>query len=699
MPPPACLFVLSRTLQTYSMLLKRITLENIRSYPSGTVSFPEGSVLLSGDIGSGKSTILLAIDFALFGIQKDLSGASLLRHGKEQGSVELDFEVGGKEYSIKRTLKRSKDSVRQSSGYVISGSPDKGGAVRKDLTAQESKSFILELLGYPQEALKKDSALIYRYTVYTPQEAMKEIIESDVDDRLGLIRRLFGIDKYKRIAENAETIARELRGKARELLGAVADLDLKRRESDSLAKDLSAAEKALAEAKVKSALQEHAALKKKSELEELQSRIEEVQKKKQDYASLKKECDLLAEDCERAKARIAESDPKLKDLEARMEKFNLKKPAATLREIEAGIAECEKKEREAVSKISSLETEAASLSRIFDKGTCGTCGQKVADGESFKKGIDEKRAEVAKLRAGQAELRAKVEALRKEVRAAQEHESALRELSSLSERKKDLLEGKSRYESELKDKQARYKALAEKLNAVVREIKELKGETLSQELKGLQKAYEELRSVWESVRREEAGLAQRVAGLKDRAASLASEIKRKEEAKSLMESYASSDRWLREFFVNLMGTIEKHAMVSVQHQFDSLFRKWFSMLVMDDGLSARIDDRFSVIVEQDGFESDYAFMSGGERTAIALAYRLALNRVINDLIERIRTKDLLILDEPTDGFSSDQMDSVRDVLAELGTRQTIIVSHEPKIESFVDRTIRFVKENGVSRVV
>jgi exonuclease SbcC len=166
-----------------------------------------------------------------------------------------------------------------------------------------------------------------------------------------------------------------------------------------------------------------------------------------------------------------------------------------------------------------------------------------------------------------------------------------------------------------------------------------------------------------------------------------------------MDSYTTYDQWIRDFFVKLMGTIEKHVMVNVQHEFNSLFQKWFSTLVMDEELSARVDDRFSVIIEQGGFETEYSFMSGGERTAVALAYRLALNRVINDLTENIKTKDLMILDEPTDGFSSDQMDSVRDVLNDLNSKQTIIVSHEPKVESFVDTTLRFVKENGVSRVI
>ena len=112
----------------------------------------------------------------------------------------------------------------------------------------------------------------------------------------------------------------------------------------------------------------------------------------------------------------------------------------------------------------------------------------------------------------------------------------------------------------------------------------------------------------------------------------------------------------------------------------------------------KLDDTFSVVAEQDGYESSVENLSGGEKTSVALAYRLALNRVINDVMSTIRTKDLLILDEPTEGFSSEQLDKVREVLDELGAKQVIIVSHESKVESFVDHVIRIEKHGGVSIV-
>ena len=157
--------------------------------------------------------------------------------------------------------------------------------------------------------------------------------------------------------------------------------------------------------------------------------------------------------------------------------------------------------------------------------------------------------------------------------------------------------------------------------------------------------------------------------------------------------------WLEEYFTPLTISIEKQVMIHIHHLFNELFKEWFTILIDNEGISARIDDSFSPVIEQNGYEIAFTNLSGGEKTSASLAYRLALNRVINDVIHDIKTKDLLILDEPTDGFSSEQLDKVREVLDRLRLQQTIIVSHETKIESFVENVIRIEKEGQISRVV
>jgi exonuclease SbcC len=62
------------------MRLQRLYLNNIRSYTNHVIDFRDGITLFEGDIGSGKSSILNAIEFALFGLG-NLSGGHLLRVG------------------------------------------------------------------------------------------------------------------------------------------------------------------------------------------------------------------------------------------------------------------------------------------------------------------------------------------------------------------------------------------------------------------------------------------------------------------------------------------------------------------------------------------------------------------------------------------------------------------------------------------
>ena len=62
------------------------------------------------------------------------------------------------------------------------------------------------------------------------------------------------------------------------------------------------------------------------------------------------------------------------------------------------------------------------------------------------------------------------------------------------------------------------------------------------------------------------------------------------------------------------------------------------------------------------------------------------------------TRDIIILDEPTDGFSDEQLDRVRELLENINISQIIIVSHETKIETFVDNVLRVSKNEHESSV-
>ena len=163
------------------------------------------------------------------------------------------------------------------------------------------------------------------------------------------------------------------------------------------------------------------------------------------------------------------------------------------------------------------------------------------------------------------------------------------------------------------------------------------------------------------------------------------------------EKFTNFHYWLNDFFIPTLDQVEKQVLRSIQYNFNNIYQNWFSVLIDDPTKQSRIDEDFSPIVEQDGYEQDVEYLSGGEKTSIALAYRLTLNSMIRQETESLKS-NLLILDEPTDGFSKNQLLKVKHVLQQLNSQQIILVSHEKELETYVDNICYISKDSGVSHV-
>lgn len=671
-------------------MLKWVELENIRSYAREKIEFPLGTTLLSGDVGCGKSSVLLAVEFALFGIQRgEVGGADLLRHGKKEGSVRLCFEAAEKEVIIYRSLKHDAKGISQDSGLIqIDG-------VRQSKTTSELRAIVLELLGYPLEYQTKNP-IVFRYTVYTPQDDMKRILFADSEERLSILRKIFQIDKYGRIRANADIAIRELRAMKREAESLSSDIeqrtseaDEKRSQLDSLGTDFrrhqATAEEIGRELERKTAVLDSIAeqirnLGKKAQL--AATRESTIRQQRNRNQSIEREIIEL----ERGAALIEKS-------------LGPKPLALALSESELGKKkrDIEKKRTDLGSLQALLTNEIMRYNGILEKGVCSFCDQSVKDKVAFSEKISEKERLLARVRAETDVIVNELEQL----------ECSQRELSDY----KYKMQFYSNSERELNEKRGRIKKLTEerllneaeiaaaetelaRLRIDIEQIAEL--ETLERKAKTettkvqlgkteTDRAIARIESQIESLTRELGRLDKEISGkqrLRDRAAKL-----------------AKSTSWLEQTFVPLMQVIEQSVMSTIQQEFNQVFQSWFGILMGNESLSVEADDQFAPAIMQEGYQTEYQNLSGGEKTAVALAYRLALNKSINTLIDSIRTKDLIILDEPTDGFSSEQIDRIREVLNELNLRQTILVSHEPKIETFVEHVIRFQKEGHLSRVV
>ena len=684
------------------MFIKSIRLNNIRSYESQIINFPLGSVLLAGDIGSGKSSILLAIEFALFGAKKsELPAYTLLRHGKKEGSVELHLQIENKEVIIKRTLKRSNDDIKQEAGYVIIN------GVKKDATSEELRAISLELLGYPKDLLKKSKDLVYRYTVYTPQEEMKQILYEGKEARLDSLRKVFNIDKYKRIKENSKIIISALREKKRHLEGFVIDLDYKKKDLEERKKEIIELESRITGLNPKIDELKKIISEKKKSIESLESDIKELTSARKELSVTESNLKIRIEQNNRLNDEIKKLEGQIadfkKDLEGK-ESVDLQSISKKIDEKEKEISQADLDYRNMARQARELEVRMEhcneTMRKIQSLDLCPVCEQKVDD--EHKREINSREnekcshylGEIKKIKDDESKLeRIKIE-LKKEIdylvkeqshlnitkikfENLKEKETSKQEKSRLKEKIKKEIGMLNTKKIELGPKIEKYSQAEEKYNAVRKETDGL----LPQE-RFLEIEKGKCESAIESIKRF--------------IAAIEKEISEKQKAKEKLAYLAQLINWIDEFFVNLMSTIEKHVMVNIHSQFNELFKKWFDILMEDETINVGVDEEFTPVIEQNGYETYVENLSGGEKTSVALSYRLALNKVINDIIVGIKTKDIIILDEPTDGFSTEQLDKVRDVLEQLNMNQIIIVSHESKIESFVQNVLRIEKHEHVS---
>lgn len=686
------------------MILKSLKLDNIRSYTSQQITFPEGSTLLAGDIGAGKSTILLAIEFALFGILRgDLSGSTLLRHGKNSGEVELTFEIEGKQVTIKRGLKRSKDNVGQDYGYIITD------GMKKDATPVELKSSILNLLGYPDELLTKSKSLIYRYTVYTPQEEMKHILFEDKESRIDTLRKVFNIDKYKKMAENAEIVAKSIKDKRKEFAAYISDLDSKQKHKEQLNQEISFAQQNVNTILPKIEIAVKQLNEKKKAIAGYEEQINQLNLLKKKQSTTELDIKNKEEQLARFKKDILESENQISAMKNELMSMKIPDPAI-IEKIKTLSDELfrqdtrKERARHYVYEHTAKRKEAVDrMGKVDGIEQCPMCMQEVSHDHKSK--IREKEEALLK------ELEEQIKRYQEDFK---QEELSYAKLKDDVEKMKDEQRNIELYrmkDENITEKQKRLeiakigeeslsnglKALQSERSNVLAELEKIKD--VEESYKKARSEYEESASIERQLAIQKAAFEKESQSLQKQIAMLDEEIAKKLQVKERISKLGEMQNWVEEYFINAMDVMEKHVMARIHQEFSDVFKRWFELLMEDQTINARLDESFSPIIEQNGYETELNNLSGGEKTAVALAYRLALNRVINDVVSEIKTKDLLILDEPTDGFSAEQLEKVKEVLNQLDIKQLIVVSHENKIESFVDNIIRVNKNEHMSEIL
>lgn len=234
------------------MIPSRLKLRNFMPYRGDLPAFSFSGIhtaCISGDNGAGKSSIIDAITWALWGKARAGSDDELISIGAEETAVEFDFTASGSTYRVirKRTRAKKVTSSGQSSLDFLLDT----GAGFKTLTGDtiaKTQSEINRLLHIDYDT--------FINSAYLRQGHADEFSRQTASRRKEVLASILKLDIYDSLAESARQITREKQAESQALEHAIAEIraelenkELLDREYQKAGGELQAAEKEFTQAK------------------------------------------------------------------------------------------------------------------------------------------------------------------------------------------------------------------------------------------------------------------------------------------------------------------------------------------------------------------------------------------------------------------------------------------------------------------
>jgi exonuclease SbcC len=691
------------------MKIEIVQLANIRSHVKSTVPFASGFNCLVGGLGCGKSSILYAIDFALFGDPIGRSYEYLLREGADNGKVAVQFVQNGKTYKISRGLKKRGKGIGQDFDELkLYEGENLVASLKSEAVAEQFKA----ITGLDKE--------LFREIVWVRQEHLKELLDTRPRDRQTRLDELFGLSDYNIAWTNIANYQRDYETEKRvyekdpdvagmeklntEYNRTVEEFSLIEIELQEASKRLNEAKKTLEEADLK--------LKK---LEEVRLQLETFkQRETETLANLKNledSSESLAEKIEAKKNAIENLNQRLNTMEGQMKSYKEEltaigvSPDQPMEALKNYLGTFEdqisslKGEQEAA--IKGIRDDQKRVSALSAENRCPLCLQSIP--EDYKNNL------VQRLQEENIQRQKTIDQLQNEIKELQQTKNkannAFSNLQTIMPRIEDLktrIDEESRALEELSQefekKQKLEREMRTQLEALRVEISKLDVSQLEAAKTWKNQVQDQFYEIQSDLRAKEDAkkyLLKRLDEIKERIDQAQHKIERMEKIVKVVEiisgirdAYRSIQPKLRSEFVKVLRNF-------VQQVLDSL--------VGGEGplINVLIDETYTPYVKSEsGVEREVSNLSGGERTLLAFAYRLGLGQ----LIMQSRTGhglSMLLLDEPTEslGREDGSIDRLAEAIARFkAIEQIIAVTHSEAFAEKAEHVIRLEKEAGVSTV-
>ena len=691
------------------MKIEIVQLENIRSHVKSTVPFARGFNCLVGGVGCGKSSILYAIDFALFGDPVGRSFEYLLREDVDSGKVTVQFVQNGKNYTITRGLKRRGKGIGQDF---------------EELKFFEDETLIASLkTDAVDEQFKAITGLdktLFREIVWVRQEHLKELLDAAPRERQKSLDELFGFSDFEAAWNNIAIYHRdyqrenEFYEKDPDVTGmeklnneynrTVEQFSLIQVEIEDTARKLASAKRTLEDADLK--------LKK---LEELRTKAEELRRKEAqnsaNLSNLENASALLEEKIKTKRTMIGNLEQRLTTANKQLDssKSELRQigilpdqPVETLRQylttFDSQITSL-KGQQEAASR--GMRENQKRSSQLTAESRCPTCLQPLS--EEYKNGLTQRILdENSGFQKELSRLQHEIEELQQLRTRASNAFSNMRELTI---RLDDL---KSRMDDESQVLTGLLKELDEKRQMRMETqtlLEALRGEICTLDMSELEASrdhreqllgqYHVLQSDLRTRTNRKDDFVKRLDDARERIDLAQQKIERMERIVKIGEIISC----IRDAYRNIQPKLRRE-FVQVLRNF---VQQVLDGLVGDEGpmLNVTIDETYApYVTSEGGVERDVINLSGGERTLLAFAYRLGLGQ----LIMQSKTGhglSMLLLDEPTEslGREDGSIDRLAEAISRFkATEQIIAVTHSEAFAEKAEHVIRLEKEAGVSTV-